>query len=86
MRRRHGAEQRQLLVEDHVEAAAQDDANARQIGARIGGADRERAGRAGGAGDRAEGRAGGAVIAGGRDHERVQIERALDGLRLRDRR
>ena len=82
MARRDGAEQRHLLVEDHVEPAAQDDADVRQVGARVGCADRERAGRAGRAGDRAERRAGAAVVAGGRDDDRVQVERALDGLGL----
>ena len=82
MARRDGAEQRHLLVEDHVEAAAQDDAHMRQIGSRVGGAHRERAGRAGRAGDRAERRSGAAVVAGGRDDDGVQVERALDGLGL----
>ena len=94
MRRRHGAEQRQLLVEDHVEPAAQDDSDAREVRARIGCADRQRPRRPGRPGDRTERRAGTAVVARGRDHDRVQAERALDrlglgtvregGVRLRD--
>ena len=82
VRRRHGAEQRQLLVEDHVEPAAQDDSDARQVRARIGCADRQRPRRPGRTGDRTERRAGTAVVARGGDHDRVQAERALDRLGL----
>ena len=82
MRGLDGAEQRQPLVEDHVEAAPQDDADARQRRARVGRADGERAGAP--AGPATEPNAGPAPpsFPAGATTSVFEVERALDRARL----
>ena len=82
MRRRGGAGEREPLVEDDVEALAQDDPDERLGRACVGCADGERCGTAGGSRDRPERRPGAAVVAGGRDEERAEVERPLRRPRL----
>ena len=78
-----GAGERQRAVEHEVEPDAHGDRDLLGVGAQVGGGDGQRGRRAARAGDAAEGRAGGAVVAGRRDHERVELQRALDRPRLR---
>jgi hypothetical protein len=83
VRRGDRAEERQPLVEDHVEPAPQHDPNTRQRRARVGRADGDRARAARRSRNRAECRARTAVVAGGSDDDGVQVERSLDRARLR---
>ena len=77
-----GTRERQGPVEHEVEADAHGDRDLLRIAAQVGRGDGQRGRRAARARDAAEGRAGGTVVAGGRDHERVELQRALDRPRL----
>ena len=78
-RRRDRAEQRHGAVEQQVESAADDDAHLVEAAARVGRADGERSRRAARPGDAPVARPRGAVVARGRDDERVERRGAVDG-------
>ena len=80
--RQHGPRERKQAVDEDVEAVANDDSHLLGLRAKVRGADAERSRRSARAREAAERRAARAVVARRPDHERVEVERALDGARI----